>query len=119
MSTRTEEETCKFCGKTRIYNVYIHGDDDEDGRAYGIYETKDDDGCDCIFGKMLHNKEKVTIKPMCMNCKYNVCLKCTNKEMLEEMSKTFNVRQLGIKDKTYCCKHYKMKEDIFDELIHI
>lgn len=59
-STRPQRKTltklCPYCGKTRTY-TYRDGYDEVDygtGRSRYIPSKTEDDGCDCMFGKLDH-----------------------------------------------------------------
>lgn len=111
--------TCRFCGRTReCKHIY---DDGYDWLGHGRGSVKDydiDEGCDCE-GYLLSNK-KIKIKPMCMNCQYNKDGYCTNDNMLQTMSKFFEIKgKLRIKDETKNCENYKFNIEIAMDFIEI
>ena len=63
------------------------------GRSRYIPSKTEDDGCDCMFGKLDHTAGKIQIKKQCAN--------------------------LVIKNESKCCKHYELSKNIFDVLIEL
>lgn len=112
MSTYITEIVCEFCGKKRNIKHYIHGDNDEGGRCYGIYETDNDKGCTCELGIAKFNNSK--INPCCVNCEYYMDNRCENIEMKSEVSSRFEVNDLKVKDNTLSCSHWKLNLNLFN-----
>lgn len=108
----TQQETCIYCGKTRTYR-YSERTPDMDGRSYIDNSWCDDKGCDCDMGKAKANGFK--LKKMCMNCMFNTCSECTNKEMKKEISSQFSVERLAIKDLEKGCKYWKIDNSILED----
>lgn len=125
-STRPQQKTltklCPYCGKTRTY-TYRDGYDEVDygtGRSRYIPSKTEDDGCDCLLGKMEHSSQKIRIKKQCANCAWNENGNCTNKQERIDVSEMFGITgDLVIKNESKCCKHYELSKNIFDVLIEL
>lgn len=125
-STRPQRKTltklCPYCGKTRTY-TYRDGYDEVDygtGRSRYIPSKTEDDGCDCLLGKMEHSSQKIRIKKQCANCAWNENGNCTNKQERIDVSEMFGIDgELAIKDKSKRCKHYELSKNIFNTFIEL
>lgn len=117
VSRETYEDTCIFCGKTRIITITTDDHVDYEGRNWIPSETRsNDNGCDCKFGQLAFEKTK--IKPMCHNCKFNEFKYCVNENELSEISTMFDVgKKINIKTPTRNCKYYQLNTAIFLELL--
>ena len=109
--------TCLFCGKTREYIDIKDDGYDWCGHQRGLTKTYiEDDGCDCVFGKIEHNK--TTIKEMCKNCRFYDGINCANDHKLREVSSFFNCGdKLAVKDSTKNCVYWKLDTKIFERLL--
>ena len=123
-STRPQRKTltklCPYCGKTRTY-TYRDGYDEVDyctGRSRYIPSKTEDDGCDCMLGKLNHTAGKIQLKKQCANCVWNKNGSCTNEQERNDVSVLFGITgDLIIKDDSKRCRHYELSKDIFDALI--
>lgn len=109
---------CKFCGKERKITIVEDDGMDYMGHERGQVASRiDDNGCDCILGRI--EKEKMQINPMCMNCRFCENTYCTNKKELAEVSDLFNVgNKLEIKNRTRKCKYWELDTNIFLALLN-
>ena len=109
--------TCLFCGKTREYVDIIDDGRDWYGHQRGSAKyDREDDGCDCVLGKIEHNK--TTIKEMCKNCKFYDGVNCTNESKLYEVSSFFDCGdKLAVKDSTKNCVYWELDTEIFERLL--
>lgn len=110
--------TCIFCGKVREYTVITDDGYDWHGHKRGqIRNDVCDKGCDCVLGKIEH--EKTTIKKMCMNCRFYDGTNCTNEKELMEVSSFFDCgKKLLVKDSTKKCKYWELEIGIFKSLLN-
>lgn len=119
MENRTiKKVTCNFCGKTRDV-TYVEDDGcDFYGHSRGRAENYViDKGCDCKLGRI--EKQKQTIKKMCLNCTYCDGTYCKNREIIKKVSGMFNMPQkLEVIDMTKKCEEWKLNMDIFKALIN-
>lgn len=111
VNTTKFERTCKFCGRTRTVTCTSDNGVDYMGHARGSSSTWDDDvGCDCELGKLVFRK--ITIKSMCLNCKYYKSGCCTNKKELSEVIEMLNCGdRLHIKAPIKKCKYHELNSD--------
>ena len=106
-----------FLWQKRKYNVVSDDGMDWLGHARGrVFEEEYDEGCNCPLGKIEHEKQE--IKKMCENCKYYTGLYCTNKNVIDSVSKIFNMpNKLEIKDSTKSCDSWELNIDFFKQLV--
>lgn len=109
--------TCLFCGKTREYVVIEDDGYDWCGHQRDSIRTyAKDDGCDCVLGKVEHNK--TSIKKMCKNCRFYDGVNCVNENELHEVSSFFDCGdKLLVKDSTKRCVYWELDTKIFKRLI--
>ena len=90
------------------------------GRSRYIPSKTEDDGCDCMFGKLNHTAGKIQIKKQCANCAWNENGNCTNKQERTDVSEMFGITgDLVIKNESKRCKHYELSKNMFDALIEL
>ena len=116
-TTNTVKITCPFCGKERYITIYTDDGTDWCGHARGKYRTwKEDQGCSCFLGAIVHDKAEV-IKPMCLNCKYYNDINCINKTNMANISTLFEIPELVVKDNTNKCNNWELNADLVAEAI--
>lgn len=117
MDRRYEENiVCPFCGKQRLNIITYHEYWDEEGRTEETRRATND-YCDCFFGKLVETPIK--IKPSCASCIYNEGGKCTNKNVINNISRVFSCNDLRIINLTHSCNNYKLDFTLFSAIISI
>lgn len=111
------DATCKFCGKHRTVEYWEEDGMDFYGHARGnINSGIIDEGCDCSFGKLA--RSKVSIKPMCINCKSYKSGCCINEKMLKKLTGMFDMGDKLRVNKPECkCEYYEINFNVFADCI--
>ena len=113
---RQEEIVCIFCGKHREVTYWEDDGIDFYGHARGHADSGlIDDGCDCEFGRLARNK--VSMKPMCLNCGAYKDGFCTNKMQLGKLKGMFDMGdKLKVNKPELKCPYYELNINIFKEV---
>ena len=87
---KTSKRICLFCGKEREIEIFEEDGMDWLGHHRGQKGSRIvDDGCDCLFGRIEHDKQE--IKKMCRNCEFYTVGNCVNEDMVKEVSSFFSI----------------------------
>lgn len=117
METKIEgKRVCILCGETIEYTVYSDDGTDWLGHKRGSGGTH-------TVGNE-HRCDEVKFKRMCLNCEFNKCEKCTNKDTVETFKKNLDdkspfdisISSLVIKKPTSKCDNWKVGDTIIEKI---
>lgn len=115
--------TCKYCGKDYYVTEHRSGGEDWLGHRRSDLEIWTTGECSC---KSEEKIKSISIKKMCMNCRFNEWGHCKNKDTIKEFKEKLsnfegfdlsNIKSLPIKNTTSKCQNYRIDTKLLEPMI--